>query len=89
VLIYALKEGLDKILEEGLSSVFQRHKAARLAARRAVEALGPKPYPQTLECTCPTVTAFKTPYRLPSLGDISGRSTECCWPVAGGLWRAR
>jgi len=61
VLIYALKEGLDKILEEGLSSVFQRHKAARLAARRAVEALGLKPYPQTLECTCPTVTAFKTP----------------------------
>jgi len=61
VLIYALKEGLDKILEEGLSSVFQGHKAARLAARRAVEALGLKPYPQTLECTCPTVTAFKTP----------------------------
>jgi alanine-glyoxylate transaminase/serine-glyoxylate transaminase/serine-pyruvate transaminase len=26
-----------------------------------VEALGLKPYPQTLECTCPTVTAFKTP----------------------------
>jgi len=61
VLLYALKESLSKILEEGLSSVFQRHKAARLAARRAVEALGLEPYPQCLECNCPTATAFKTP----------------------------
>jgi alanine-glyoxylate transaminase/serine-glyoxylate transaminase/serine-pyruvate transaminase len=61
----ALKEGLDKILE---GSVFQRHKAARLTARRAVEALGLKPYPQTLECTCPTVTAFKTPIPATQLG---------------------
>ncbi len=45
VLLYALKESLSKILEEGLSSVFQRHKAARLVARRAVETLGLEPLP--------------------------------------------
>jgi Serine-pyruvate aminotransferase/archaeal aspartate aminotransferase len=61
VLLYALKESLSKILEEGASSVFQRHRAARLAARSAVEALGLEPYPECLECTCPTATAFKTP----------------------------
>jgi len=61
VLLYVLKESLNKLLEEGVSSVFQRHKAARLAARRAAEALGLEPYSRCLECNCPTATAFKSP----------------------------
>lgn len=89
VLIYALKEGLNKILEEGLPSIFQRHKAARLAARGRWRPLGSSPIRRPSSAPAPLSPPSKPPYRLPSLGDISGRSTECCWPAAGGLWRAR
>ncbi|MEZ0320280.1 MAG: alanine--glyoxylate aminotransferase family protein [Pyrobaculum sp.] len=61
VLIYALGESLRKILEEGLPSVYQRHRASRLAVRRALEAMGLEVYPASLDCTCPTATAFKPP----------------------------
>ncbi len=59
VLLYALKESLNKLLEEDVSSVFQRHNAARLAARRAAEALGLEP--RCLERNYPTDTALKSP----------------------------
>lgn len=61
VLIYALWESLKKIHEEGLESVFQRHARSRLAVRRALESMGLEIYPKSLECTCPTVTAFRPP----------------------------
>jgi len=69
VLIYAVKESLRKIFEEGLDSVYRRHRAARLAARRAIEAMGLEPYPRSVECTCPTATAFKVPTSPAALRD--------------------
>ncbi|MGC9049839.1 pyridoxal-phosphate-dependent aminotransferase family protein [Pyrobaculum sp.] len=67
VLLYALRESLRRIHEEGLASVYQRHRAAREAARRGVEALGLEPYVERVECNCPTATAFKTPVPAPRL----------------------
>lgn len=58
VLLYALDEGLRMLYEEGLDSVYARHEAARRAARAAVEAMGLEPYPSSLDCTCPSVTAL-------------------------------
>jgi len=69
VLIYAVKESLRRIFEEGLDSVYRRHGAARLAARRAIEAMGLEPYPRSVECTCPTATAFKVPTSPAALRD--------------------
>lgn len=67
LLIYALKESLKKIQEEGLHSVIARHRAARAAARRGVEALGLEPFVRREEWNCPTTTAFKTPIPVPEL----------------------
>ncbi|AAL64922.1 aminotransferase, class-V [Pyrobaculum aerophilum str. IM2] len=67
VLIYALKESLQRIHNEGFESVFQRHKAARAAFRAGIEALGLEPYIERVDDTCPTATAFKTPLPSPEL----------------------
>lgn len=69
VLIYAVKESLRRIFDEGLDSVYRRHRATRLAARRAIEAMGLEPYPRSVECTCPTATAFKPPTSPAALRD--------------------
>lgn len=61
VLVYALRESLRRIHEEGLPSVFQRHRAAREAVRRGLAAMGLELYPACAECNCPTATAFKPP----------------------------
>lgn len=61
VLVHALDEAASMILEEGLDSVFRRHEASRRASRTAAEALGLEIFTESLECTCPSVTAIKPP----------------------------
>lgn len=61
VLVYALKESLEMLLEEGLDNVFKRHEIARKASWQALEALNLEPYPLDLEFSSPTVTAFLIP----------------------------
>lgn len=61
VLVYALDEALNIILEEGLEQVYSRHLKAREASWRALETLNLEPYPSSLEHSSPTVSAIIVP----------------------------
>jgi Serine-pyruvate aminotransferase/archaeal aspartate aminotransferase len=61
VLIYALHESLEMVMEEGLENVYKRHELAMKASWRALEALDLKPYPLSINYSSPTVTAFEPP----------------------------
>lgn len=61
VLVYALRESLKMIIEEGVENVYKRHEAAKRASWRALGALGLKPFPSSPEHSSPTVTAFEVP----------------------------
>ena len=61
VLVYALDEALNIVLEEGLENVYARHARAREASWRALEALGLEAYPASIEHSSPTVTAINVP----------------------------
>jgi len=60
-LIRALDESLNMIFEEGVSEVYERHRRAREAAWRALEAADLKPYPVSINDSSPTVTAIEVP----------------------------
>jgi len=64
VLVYALDEALNIILEEGLEQVYSRHLKAREASWRALETLNLEPYPSSLEHSSPTVSAIIVPQRV-------------------------
>ncbi|MEM4953622.1 MAG: alanine--glyoxylate aminotransferase family protein, partial [Desulfurococcaceae archaeon] len=58
VLVYALRESLSMIIEEGPENVYRRHEIAKKASWAALEVLNLKPYPLSIEYSSPTVTAF-------------------------------
>jgi aspartate aminotransferase-like enzyme len=58
--LYALDESLDIILEEGLESVFDRHKTVADYCRSRGKDMGLEPFSTTDELCSPTVTAFST-----------------------------
>jgi len=60
-LIYALSESLEMLFEEGLESVYRRHRLAQKASWAAAKALGLRPYPASIEDSSPTVTAIEVP----------------------------
>ena len=60
-LIRALDESLNMIFEEGINEVYERHRRAREAAWRALEAANLKPYPVSINDSSPTVTAIEVP----------------------------
>ena len=60
-LIRALDESLNMIFEEGVNEVYERHRRAREAAWRALEAADLKPYPVSINDSSPTVTAIEVP----------------------------
>lgn len=60
-LLRALDESLNMIFEEGVENVYERHRRAREASWRALEALGLRPYPASKEHSSPTVTAIDVP----------------------------
>ncbi|GAA0247175.1 pyridoxal-phosphate-dependent aminotransferase family protein [Haladaptatus pallidirubidus] len=64
--LYALDASLDRILDEGLKSVFARHEETAQLCRKRGRELGLEPFPGTESLCSPTVTAF----------EIEGRAKE-------------
>ncbi len=56
--LYALDASLDRILDEGLESVFARHEETAEICRERGRELGLEPFPGTESLCSPTVTAF-------------------------------
>ncbi len=84
-LLRALDESLNMIFEEGVENVYERHRRARDASWRALEAAGLKPYPESKEHSSPTVTAIEIPR-----GVDDARLRELMWAKYGvmiaGSW---
>ncbi|NHJ32177.1 MAG: alanine--glyoxylate aminotransferase family protein [Asgard group archaeon] len=59
--LFAFREAVDLILEEGLEQVFKRHKLVSDAMIAAIESIGLELYPKSKDIVSPTVTAFKVP----------------------------
>lgn len=59
-LMYAMREALNMVMEEGLESRIKRHKLAALATRNGIKAMGLELFPQ-LEVSSSTVTAINMP----------------------------
>ena len=64
--LYAFRESIDLILEEGLENVFSRQRKISDALVAAGESINLELYPKTKEAVSPTVTAFKTPEKIDS-----------------------
>ncbi|NHJ40343.1 MAG: alanine--glyoxylate aminotransferase family protein [Asgard group archaeon] len=64
--LYAFRESVDLILEEGLENVFQRHLRISNAIIKAIESIGLELYPKTKETVSPTVTTIKVPKGIDS-----------------------
>lgn len=60
-LLYGLREAIQIILEEGLPSVYRRHKEVAKALRESLKTLGVKLVVERDEYASPTVTAFYLP----------------------------
>lgn len=56
--LFALDESLDRLLDEGLATVFERHRAVAERCRERGRDLGLDPFPATADVASPTVTAF-------------------------------
>ncbi|MEF8773653.1 MAG: alanine--glyoxylate aminotransferase family protein [Halobacteriales archaeon] len=57
--LYALEASLDRILEEGLDAVYERHERAARRTRERGRELGLDVYPDDVDRSSPTVTAFE------------------------------
>ncbi|WP_458207120.1 pyridoxal-phosphate-dependent aminotransferase family protein [Haladaptatus sp. NG-SE-30] len=57
--LYSLEASLDRILDEGLQSVFDRHEETAKLCRERGRELGLEPFPGTESLCSPTVTAFE------------------------------
>ncbi len=59
--LYALDRSMDRILEEGLDEVYERHETVSKICRERGRELGLEIYPEDDELSSPTVTAFHVP----------------------------
>jgi alanine-glyoxylate transaminase/serine-glyoxylate transaminase/serine-pyruvate transaminase len=83
-MIYALREGLRLVLEEGLEPRFARHRRNHLALKAGLEALGLQ-YIAQPHCQLPQLNAVRLPE---GVDDLAGRKrllTEFGIEVGGGL----
>jgi aspartate aminotransferase-like enzyme len=64
--LFALDESLDRLLEEGLETVRDRHARVAEQCRERGRELGLEPYPESTDLCSPTVTAFS----------VEGRASE-------------
>jgi alanine-glyoxylate transaminase/serine-glyoxylate transaminase/serine-pyruvate transaminase len=83
-MVYALREGLRLVLEEGLEERFARHVRNHLALRAGLEAIGLE-YTAGKHCQLPQLNAVKLPA---GVDDVAGRKrllTEFGIEVGGGL----
>ncbi|WP_336364273.1 pyridoxal-phosphate-dependent aminotransferase family protein [Halalkalicoccus salilacus] len=70
--LYALEASIDRLLEEGVESAFERHEAAAARCRERGRELGLEPHPPE-ELASPTVTAFAVEGRA---GELQRRLAE-------------
>jgi aspartate aminotransferase-like enzyme len=67
--LYALDASLDRLLDEGLDSVYDRHEAVADYCRERGRDLGLEPFPASESLASPTVTAFRVDGRASDLRD--------------------
>ena len=67
--LYALDASLDRLLDEGLDSVYNRHEAVADYCRERGRDLGLEPVPEREALASPTVTAFRVDGRAGDLRD--------------------
>jgi len=65
--LYALDASLDRLLDEGLESVYDRHEAVADYCRQRGRDLGLEPFPADESLCSPTVTAFRVEGRAKDL----------------------
>jgi alanine-glyoxylate transaminase / serine-glyoxylate transaminase / serine-pyruvate transaminase len=83
-MVYALREGLRLVLEEGLEARFARHVRNHVALKAGLEAIG-LPYTAAPHCRLPQLNAVKIPA---GVDDVAGRKrllTEFGIEIGGGL----
>ncbi|UPV73438.1 alanine--glyoxylate aminotransferase family protein [Halorussus limi] len=65
--LYALDASLDRLLDEGLGEVYDRHEAVAAQCRERGRDLGLEPFAESDALCSPTVTAFRTESRAGEL----------------------
>src|SRR5271165_2031413 len=84
-LIYALREALRIVQEEGLQARWERHKQNQQALIAGVEAMGLKPFVEKPEDRLPTVTAVNIPDGVDDLKVRNQLLEEFHIEIAGGI----
>lgn len=92
-MLYALREGLRIVLEEGLEARFARHKMHETALIQGIQAMGLKLYGDP-KCKLPVVTAITIPegidgeaVRSTLLRDFEIEIASSFGPLKGKIWR--
>lgn len=92
-MLYALREGLRIVLEEGLEARFARHKLHEKALTQGIEAMGLQLYGD-LNCKLPVVTSIAIPegingesVRSMLLQDFQIEIASSFGPLKGKIWR--
>ncbi|MBP2625382.1 MAG: Serine--pyruvate transaminase [Firmicutes bacterium] len=92
-MLYALREGLRIVLEEGLEARFARHKLHEKALVRGIQAMGLKIYGDP-HCKLPVVTSITIPdgidgesVRRMLLQDFQIEIASSFGPLKGKIWR--
>ncbi len=83
-LLYGLQLALDKLLEEGMESVYERHASIAEFTRQGVKALGLELLPRDETYASNTVTAIKIPEEVDGPRLMSLTRTEENVVLAGG-----
>ncbi len=84
-LIYALREAMRIVIEEGLEPRWERHHQNQHALIAGVEALGLKPFVENPADRLPTVTAVKIPAGIDDAKLRNQLLEECNIEIAGGI----
>jgi alanine-glyoxylate transaminase / serine-glyoxylate transaminase / serine-pyruvate transaminase len=83
-MVYALREGLRLVLEEGLDARFARHVRNHLALKAGLEALGLK-YTAGAHCQLPQLNAVRIPDGLDDVACRKRLLAEFGIEIGGGL----
>lgn len=83
-MVYALREGLRLVLEEGLEARFARHVRNHLALKAGLEALG-LTYTAAPHCQLPQLNAVRIPDGIDDLACRKRMLTEFGIEIGGGL----
>jgi alanine-glyoxylate transaminase / serine-glyoxylate transaminase / serine-pyruvate transaminase len=84
-LIYALREAMRMVIEEGLEARWERHRQNQLALIAGVEAMNLKPFVENPADRLPTVTAVKIPAGVDDVKVRNQLLEEFHIEIAGGI----